>query len=70
MGIYAAGAGEEYNSTPLDFEILVFKGTPKYSKFYARSKGDITGGFKGKSPVVSSLNKITVISELKATLEN
>ncbi|MEK7089045.1 MAG: hypothetical protein AAB913_02865 [Patescibacteria group bacterium] len=70
VGIYAAEAGEKYNSTPLDFEIFGFKGTPKYSKFYARSKGEITGGFKGKSPVVSSLNKITVISELKATLEN
>ena len=33
VNIYAAEAGEEYNSSPLDFEIFGFKGTPKYSKF-------------------------------------
>ncbi len=70
VNIYAAGAGEEYNSPPIDFKIFGFKGTPKYSKFYARSKGDIAGGFKGKSPVVSLLDKTTAVSELKATLES
>ena len=69
VDIYGAGTGEEYNSIPLDFKILGFKGTPKYSKFYGRSKGDITGGFKGKSPIVSSLDKATAVSELKSTLE-
>lgn len=69
VGIYGAEGGEEYNSTPLDFKILGFKGTPKYSKFYARSKGDISGGFKGKSPVVSSLDKASAVNELKAILE-
>lgn len=69
VGIYGVEGGEEYNSAPLDFRIFGFKGTPKYSKFYARSKGEITGGFKGKSPVVSSLDKTTAISELKAILE-
>lgn len=69
VGIYAAGAGEEYNSTPLDFKILGFQGTPKYSRFYGRSKGDITGGFKGKSSIISALDKTTAVSELKATLE-
>ena len=68
-GIYAAEIGEEYNSTPLDFKILGFQGTPKYSKFYGRSKGDITGGFKGKSSIISALDKTTAVSELKATLE-
>ena len=69
VGIYGAETGEEYNSAPLDFKIFGFKGTPKYSKFYARSKGEITGGLKGKSSSASSLDKISVISELKATLE-
>ncbi|MFA5936644.1 MAG: hypothetical protein WC822_02060 [Candidatus Paceibacterota bacterium] len=68
--IYASVAGIEYNSTPLDFKIFGFKGTPKYSKFYARSKGDITGGFKGKSPIVSTLDQITATNELKATLKD
>lgn len=69
VGIYASEGGEAYNSGPLDFKILGFKGTAKYTKFYARSKGDISGGFKGKSPVVSSLDKISAVNELKATLE-
>lgn len=69
VGIYGAIAGEEYNSDPIDFKISIFKGTSKYSKFYARSKGAITGGFNGKMPVVSSLDKTTAVSELKAILE-
>jgi hypothetical protein len=69
VGIYGAGTGEGYNSAPLDFKIFGFKGTPKYSKFYGRSKGEITGGFTGKSPVVSALDKATAVSELKATLQ-
>jgi len=69
VGIYGAETGEEYNSVPLDFKIFGFRGTPKYSKFYARSKGEITGGFKGKAPVVSSLDKATAASELEAALK-
>ncbi|KKP87665.1 MAG: hypothetical protein UR92_C0028G0004 [Candidatus Nomurabacteria bacterium GW2011_GWA2_35_80] len=69
VGIYGAETGEEYNSVPLDFKIFGFRGTPKYSKFYARSKGEITGGFKGKAPVVSSLDKATAVSELETTLK-
>ncbi|MFA5095124.1 MAG: hypothetical protein WC447_00470 [Candidatus Paceibacterota bacterium] len=69
VGIYGAGPGEEYNSAPLDFKIFGFKGTPKYSKFYGRSKGEITGGFTGKSPVVSELDKTIAASELKTTLQ-
>lgn len=70
VGIYGSAPGEEYNSTPLDFKIFGFKGTPKYSKFYGRSEGDIAGGFKGESPFVSSLDKTSTVSELKATLES
>jgi hypothetical protein len=69
VGIYGENAGVEYNSSPLDFKIFGFKGTSKYSKFYARSKGEIVGGFKGKSSVISELDKTSAISELKTTLE-
>ena len=64
VGIYGAAAGIEYNSVPLDFQILGFKGTPKYSKFKVRSIGEIISG-----PIVSSLDKATAVSELKTTLE-
>ena len=67
--IYAAEGGEAYNSPPLDFTIFGFKGSPKYSKFYARSKGDITGGFRGKSHIVSKEDKINAINELQSALK-
>lgn len=68
--VYASVAGEEYNSTPLDFKIQIFKGTTKYTKFYARSKGDITGGLLGKYYQISDEDKVSTVSELKGSLTN
>ena len=68
VGIYGAVAGEEYNSKPLDFKILGFKGTPKYSKIYARSKGDITGGTKGNFYSIPVAEKEKALSDLKESL--
>ncbi|MBU0999063.1 hypothetical protein KKG24_02015 [Patescibacteria group bacterium] len=70
VDIYASTEGAEYNSTPLDFKILGFKGTSKYAKFYGRSVGDITGGIVGRSRQVSDLQKMEIEKELKATLKN
>jgi hypothetical protein len=67
--IYGSVAGVEYNSVPLDFKIFGFKGTPKYSKIYGRSKGGITGGFVGKAPDVSDADKTNAINELKTNLQ-
>ena len=69
VGIYGAEAGVEYNSEPLDFKIFGFKGTPKYSKIYARSKGEIQGGFVGKAPVVSDVDRDAAIVNLKTALQ-
>jgi hypothetical protein len=69
VGIYATEAGEEYNSEPLDFNIVGFRDTPRYSKFYARSKGAISGGMNGNVPAVSDEEKDKTISELKVSLE-
>ncbi|MFH1608486.1 MAG: hypothetical protein ABH951_00500 [Patescibacteria group bacterium] len=68
--IYGSETGQEYNSEPLDFTILGFKGTAKYTKMYARSKGNITGGFKGKARVISETDKVNAVSELKESLKN
>ncbi len=68
VGIYGGKAGPEYNSDPIDFKILGFKGTPKYDKIYARSKGGIFGGFTGKAPIVSDLDKASAVNELRAAL--
>ena len=67
--IYAIEAGEEYNSDPLDFKIFGFKGTSKYDKFYARSKGKITGGLVGKFRQISDVEKTTAVNELKDVLQ-
>lgn len=69
VGIYASAGGEEYNSGPLDFTIVGFKGTPKYSKFYGRSKSGITGGFKGKAPFLSETDKKNTTLEMKKALQ-
>ena len=69
-GIHAAEPGPEYNSGPLDFKIFGFKGTPKYAKFYARGKGDITGGFIGKSNMVAPEDKEKAVAELRVGLQS
>lgn len=68
--ISGAEAGEEYNSAPLDFKILSFKGTAKYAKFNGRSKGPITGGFKGKTPFISDADKTLATNDLKNILKD
>lgn len=67
--VFGAEGGEDYNSGPLDFTIVGFKGTPKYTKFYGRSKGDLTGGFKGMSPVISEEERELAIGELRKGLQ-
>ncbi len=69
VSIYASEPGEEYNSPPLDFKIFGFKGTPKYEKFYARSKGSLVGGALGRFPAVSSADRASLERELKQSLE-
>jgi hypothetical protein len=69
VSIYASEPGDTYNSGPLDFKIFGFKGTPKYTKFYARSKGDIKGGFIGKSYAITDAEKSQKLNELKLGLQ-
>ncbi|MEX2052513.1 MAG: hypothetical protein WD991_02355 [Candidatus Paceibacterota bacterium] len=69
VDIYGAEPGPSYNSEPLDFKIFGFKGTPKYEKFYARSKGPIAGGLIGKLPFVTPALKASTSASLKDTLK-
>jgi hypothetical protein len=69
VGIYASIPGVEYNSTPLDFKIVNFKGTPKYNKIYGRSDGGISGGFKGKVGDIKDDQKASIQNVLKDTLQ-
>jgi len=45
--VYADEPGAEYNIGLVDFTIPGFKGDPRYSAFYARSKTPMTGGVNG-----------------------
>lgn len=47
VAVTAEKPGATYNKEPTDFTIPGFKGTSKYTKFYARSNGPISGGTTG-----------------------
>lgn len=51
--IYADGSGPAYNIASTDFTIPGFKGSPRYTKFYAKSKTAIAGGAQGVQKIVS-----------------
>ncbi|MDQ5971485.1 MAG: hypothetical protein QG566_431 [Patescibacteria group bacterium] len=57
VSVTASKAGQLYNGEPRDFTLLGFKGTPKATKIYARSKGPLTGGSSGKVYIPSSEQK-------------
>ena len=51
--VYADSYGADYNSAPTDFTIPGFKGTPRYTGFFGRSNGAITGGASGNMTLAS-----------------
>lgn len=51
--IYADGYGADYNIAPSDFTIPGFKGSPRYTGFFARSNGSISGGASGNMSLAS-----------------
>src|SRR5581483_7412448 len=64
--------GDAYNICLEDFTIPGFKGDPKYSAIYARSKTPMTGGFTGLQAAVSAADisqaDTDLQTELKASL--
>ncbi len=71
--VYADQAGESYNlklaDLKGDFTIPGFKGDPRYTKFYARLKEDIQGGFIGKQRIVSDNLREETVESLKLKLK-
>jgi hypothetical protein len=51
--VYADSNGADYNVDATTFSIPGFKGTPRETTFYAKSKGAITGGSSGSASTVS-----------------
>ncbi|OGG55412.1 hypothetical protein A3D62_00020 [Candidatus Kaiserbacteria bacterium RIFCSPHIGHO2_02_FULL_49_11] len=72
--VYADESGEKYNIGQTDFTIPGFKGDPRFEKFYARSKTDMTGGFSGIRKVVSADDeqraRTDIQNNLRSQLQN
>lgn len=62
--VVADSEGESYNIGPSRFSIPGFKGSPKYTAFYAESSKAMAGGSSGKTADVSDLD----MEEGKATV--
>src|SRR3989344_3050973 len=62
--VAADNPGQDYNIGLSDFSVPGFEGTPKYEKFYGRSKTPMTGGFVGKATVVSEKDAETLSQSL------
>jgi hypothetical protein len=68
VAVYADVAGAEYDKETADMKIFGFKGSAKYDKFYARTKGSITGGFKGERYVVESEKAQEISTKLEQSI--
>ena len=60
--------GTTYNITFKDFTIPGFKGDPKYTKVYGRSKTEMSGGYSGLQKVVSPENLKEAGKDLESQL--
>ena len=72
--VYADLPGESHNIGLVDFTIPGLEGTDRFSKFYARSKTPMTGGFSGVMKMVSESNleemKKDIHTDLETELKN
>lgn len=72
--VQADVAGDKYNIALKDFVVPGFKGDPRYTKIFARSKTAMSGGFSGMQKVVSadiaSSTNTELEDNLKATLSS
>jgi hypothetical protein len=66
--VYADEPGEKYNVGLKDFTIPGFKDDPRFKAVYARSKGEMSGGFVGNVKKVAPATLTTVQAELEAAL--
>lgn len=66
--VVADGTGSEYNIGPSEFTIPGFKGSPKFSAFYAKSASSMIGGSKGDGLVVTAADIEKAESEIEKTL--
>lgn len=70
VSVYADKPGEQYNVGLSDFSIPGFKGDPRYEKFYARSKGEIKGGYVGSIQTASPGAVTAARNELRTAIKD
>lgn len=68
VDVKADVAGPESNVEFADLYVTGFKGTPKYERFYARTKGPLSGGREGEKYVVSGEAVLKAKTELSAEI--
>ena len=67
--VEADKSGSEYNIGLKDFTIPGFKGDPKFTKIYGRSKTEMSGGFSGMQKVVSKETISAANTEMQESLK-
>lgn len=60
--------GEKYNVGMKDFTIPGFKGDPRFTGFYARSKTAIAGGFVGVEKIVADADRAKAKTNIEAKI--
>lgn len=68
--VIADEAGTTYNVGLKDFTIPGFKGDPRYTGFYGRSKTAIAGGFVGTQPVISDADRAKAKGNIETKLKD
>ncbi len=67
--VQADKPGPDYNVGLKDFTIPGFKGDPRYTQMYARSKTEMTGGFSGMQKVVGGTTLTGTEGDLETLLK-
>ncbi|PIR44839.1 MAG: hypothetical protein COV10_03065 [Candidatus Vogelbacteria bacterium CG10_big_fil_rev_8_21_14_0_10_51_16] len=68
--VFADLPGEEYNLGLRDLTIPGFKGTPRQSTIFARSKTEFSGGFIGEELVAGEVEILSAETKLEEKLKN
>ncbi|MES2930290.1 MAG: hypothetical protein V4665_00695 [Patescibacteria group bacterium] len=70
VGIHAFLPGDVYNAMPEDLKIVLFKGTPKYNKIYAKAAIPVSGGAQGLAYMLDSEQKGALTAFASSTFKN
>lgn len=62
--------GENYNGSPIDFNIISFKGTNKYNKIYGKLKEPLIGGATGLYYSLNDIDKVNLEKIATSSLKN